>query len=190
MVASPAAAAGTARSCERIRPAAHVDLDGLADLERSANLAALAHVFPPDRYPFPFDAVRARWRDVLTDPDCRVDVVDQPCGRAAAGGASASPALAALVAYDQTRLRHLAVHPARFGDGLAVTVLRHAEQQLRARGAATARLWVLAANQRARRFYEREGWRPDGRQHDCEWPPYPTELGYRRDLSVNSADRP
>ena len=29
-------------------------------------------------------------------------------------------------------------------------------------GYATAMLWVLRSNPRARRFYEREGWRPEG----------------------------
>jgi len=33
---------------------------------------------------------------------------------------------------------------------------------LAGRGFPVARLWVLSANTRARRFYERRGWRPDG----------------------------
>ncbi len=39
----------------------------LADLERDANLVALAHVFPPDVHPFPYDGVLARWRALLAD---------------------------------------------------------------------------------------------------------------------------
>ena len=34
--------------------------------------------------------------------------------------------------------------------------------QLRRDGAREALLWVLARNERARRFYEIGGWRPDG----------------------------
>ena len=33
-------------------------------------------------------------------------------------------------------------------------------------GYATAMLWVLADNPRARRFYEREGWRAEGTRAD------------------------
>ena len=42
------------------------------------------------------------------------------------------------------------------------------------------RLWVLEENVRARRFYERHGWRPDGRTGTSEYPPHPVELGYTR----------
>jgi hypothetical protein len=34
----------------------------LTDLERAANLASLGHVFAPDRHPYPYDDVHARWR--------------------------------------------------------------------------------------------------------------------------------
>ena len=43
------------------RPAREDEAGALRDLERAANLVALGHVFPPDRFPFPDDAVLARW---------------------------------------------------------------------------------------------------------------------------------
>ena len=44
-------------------------------------------------------------------------------------------------------------------------------------------LWVVAGNGRARRFYEREGWRPDGADVTDDARGFPvTELRYRRDL--------
>lgn len=41
-------------------------------------------------------------------------------------------------------------------------MLRAAEQRLAADGFTHAYLWVVDGNARARRFYEREGWKADG----------------------------
>ncbi|HEY7478283.1 MAG TPA: GNAT family N-acetyltransferase [Actinomycetota bacterium] len=48
------------------------------------------------------------------------------------------------------------------GSGLGRALLEHATRDLRDAGYVTASLWVLASNERARRFYERAGWRWDG----------------------------
>jgi GNAT superfamily N-acetyltransferase len=136
------------------------DAGPLRDLERAANLVGLAHVFPADRFPFPDDAVLARWALVLDDPDVVVEVVDGHDG------------LLALAAYDSDSLRHLAVHPDAWGTGLA----RAGVARALAHGA--RRLWVLEANQRARRLYEGLGWSPTGVEQECPWVPHPTELEY------------
>lgn len=49
-----------------------------------------------------------------------------------------------------------------WGTGMGVALLRTGESAMREAGADAATLWVLETNARARRFYEREGWRPDG----------------------------
>lgn len=51
------------------------------------------------------------------------------------------------------------VAPAHWGTGVARALHAAAIDHLRACGAAAAHLWVLEGNARARRFYEREGWR-------------------------------
>jgi RimJ/RimL family protein N-acetyltransferase len=152
------------------RVAGEADLVALRDLERSANLAGFAHVFPPDRYPFPDDAVLARWRLVLDDPAVTVLVCDAFDG----GG------LLAYVAYDEATVRHLAVHPRRWGEGLATAALTRALEAMTRSGAREVRLWVLAENHRARRLYEHLGWRPSGREQDGSWRPYPLEMEYQR----------
>jgi RimJ/RimL family protein N-acetyltransferase len=54
---------------------------------------------------------------------------------------------------------------------------------LRASGFATASLWVLEDNPRARRFYEREGWRHDGAKREEEFLGVPiSEVRYRIEL--------
>ena len=48
------------------------------------------------------------------------------------------------------------------GTGVGSALLRRACEWLAAHGFTHASLWVLETNERARRFYERSGWRPDG----------------------------
>ena len=60
----------------RIRPARAGEADALLRIQRDASVAAFAHLFPPERYPFPDDAVRAAWREALADPDADVVVAE------------------------------------------------------------------------------------------------------------------
>jgi len=53
------------------------------------------------------------------------------------------------------------VDPEDWSQGAGGALLEHAEQRL-ARDFDEATLWVLAANARARRFYEHAGWSCDG----------------------------
>lgn len=137
------------------RAATPADAEALRDLERDANLVALAHVFGDE--PFPDEAVLARWRDELADPDLRVDVVDGP-GR-----------LDCYVAYDDSVLLHLAVRPEAWGRGLARAAVERAAARIE-----RPTLWVLDLNVRAQGLYAHLGWRPTGRSQPGHWPPYPT----------------
>lgn len=146
------------------------DLVALRDLEREANLAALGHVFPPDRYPFPDDDVLARWALVLADPAVDVMVLD----------ADEDPGLVVFAAFDRTTLRHLAVRPDHWGQGLASTAIDTVLHAMDAQGATAAELWCLEENHRARRLYEYLGWRPTRDRREAPWPPHPTEMRYTR----------
>lgn len=140
------------------RPATPDDADALMELERDTNLVALAHVFPGVAYPE--HDVRERWRSLIEDSGVRVEV-SGPAER-----------LDVYLAWDDERLRHLGVRPELWGRGLA--------RQAVARARGVRRLWVLAANDRARGFYEHLGWAPTGREQRAEWPPHPIELEYAR----------
>ncbi|MEO7627815.1 MAG: GNAT family N-acetyltransferase [Nocardioides sp.] len=139
------------------RRASGADAGPLADLEQAANLVGLAHVFGD--LPFPYDAVLTRWVLVLDDPEVVTEVVDGDQG------------LVAFAAYDHESLRHVAVHPGFWGQGIA--------REAVVRSGAT-RLWVLDDNHRARGLYESLGWVPTGVTQECPWEPHPTELEYRR----------
>lgn len=45
-------------------------------------------------------------------------------------------------------------------------------------GCAEIHLWTLEENHRARRFYERHGWRPNGETRVVPYPPNPLDVGY------------
>jgi GNAT superfamily N-acetyltransferase len=55
----------------------------------------------------------------------------------------------------------LYVAPSHWGRGYGSALLRNAEDALAAGGRRDLALWVLDGNDRARRFYERAGWRDD-----------------------------
>ena len=52
------------------------------------------------------------------------------------------------------------------GTGLGHELFDRIQDELRAAGFTRGSLWVLETNARARRFYEREGWRWDGARSD------------------------
>lgn len=141
-----------------LRPARLGDEGLLASVEQAANSDALAHVFTS---PYPWSAVRDRWAALLEDASvtCALVVVD---GTAVG-----------YLAHDATTLRHIGVVARHRGTGVGAQVLASVPTSV-------DRLWVLEANARARRFYERHGWRPDGRSQPCEFEPFPLEVGYTR----------
>jgi GNAT superfamily N-acetyltransferase len=77
-------------------------------------------------------------------------------------------------------LKDLHVVPEAWGTGVATELIAAAADGLRRAGAEEAFLWVGEANPRARRFYEREGWAPDGTSQASSLGP--TELRYRQAL--------
>lgn len=56
-----------------------------------------------------------------------------------------------------------------WGTGTGKQLHDCALDHLAAAGCARATLWVLADNVRARAFYERQGWRPDGETQSEDW---------------------
>ena len=59
--------------------------------------------------------------------------------------------------------------PVAFGSGGADVLMSAVEVALRGAHFTSASLWVLGTNARARRFYERRGWRPDGVTKVHDW---------------------
>ena len=176
-VAADRPAAETAADIEAIlaaepavRPATPADVEAVFDVQRRASLAALDHIYPPERYPFPDDAVRDRWREALADPTASVIVAENGSG------------IVGVAAAREGWLDGLYLVPEAWGSGVADRLHDEALRTLAADGSTSARLWVLEDNARARRFYERRGWRRDGSDRVVPFPPHPLDIGYTREL--------
>jgi ribosomal protein S18 acetylase RimI-like enzyme len=73
------------------------------------------------------------------------------------------------------------VDPAYMRAGVGRLLMTAARERLRGVGVMAASLWVLAGNVRARRFYERDGWRFDGTRRTRTYGDVPVdEVRYRR----------
>lgn len=77
----------------------------------------------------------------------------------------------------------LHVAPDRWGTGVGRVLIEAARAPLAQVGFADASLWVLTSNARARRFYEIDGWAPDGASQVGHFAGgSATELRYHRKL--------
>jgi tRNA dimethylallyltransferase len=153
-----------------LRRARPDDAEAAFQVQRRASRAGLAHIYPPDRYPFPDQTVRERWRVALADPAAHVVVAEH------------AARIVGVVSAREGWLDALYVVPESWGNGLAERLHDEALRLLAADGATRARLWVLEDNARARRFYERRGWRRDGSERVVPFPPNPLDVGYTKEL--------
>jgi GNAT superfamily N-acetyltransferase len=160
-----------------IRRASRDDADALVEIQASASVTGFAHIFPPDRYPFPTQAVRDRWETELAGTGTEIFLAET---RATAVG---------LVAVKPGWLEALYVQPRWWGTGVASRLHDAAVTRLRALGCRTAELWVLEHNARARAFYERRGWRANGATRVVPFPPRPLDVGYTLELAPGGNGR-
>ena len=154
-----------------IRAARPDEGDALAEIQRRASVAGLAHIFPPERYPYPIDEVRQRWREALAQG--RSVLVYEADGETL-GVAMTGPEW----------LDGLYVVPERWGSGVAVELHDQALDVVRAEGFERCHLWVLDDNRRARRFYERLGWRLNDQTRVVPYPPNPLDVSYTIELET------
>jgi GNAT superfamily N-acetyltransferase len=154
----------------QIRLAGSDDAELLFGMQRASALSAFGHIFPPDEYPFPDDAERQRWAELVASNDAVILVAEH----------QREPAGLAVIRHDE--LQRFFVVPEKWGSGVADALHDAVLETLREWGESKSRLWVMEENRRARRFYERNGWRPDGRTRTGSFPPYPPTVGYSRDL--------
>jgi GNAT superfamily N-acetyltransferase len=71
---------------------------------------------------------------------------------------------------DVGELRLLYADPTAWNRGVGSALLHHAVATLRSMGFDELRLWTLRDNERARAFYERNGWTADGAEQLTEHP--------------------
>jgi GNAT superfamily N-acetyltransferase len=138
-------------------------------IARAAAVAGWHHIFPPDLYEFPDDAIRADWISALTDPDGETYIAFED-GDEAVGVVSVADGV----------LQTLYVVPESWGRGIGSTLHDLALARLRETNVQEACLWTLTENRRARVFYEKRGWSLTGRTRVNPFPPHPIDLEYAR----------
>lgn len=146
-----------------LRTATPADVEAIMEVQQEGSIRALSGIFPQDEFPFPRAELTARWAEEIDDPSVRVLVILQ------------DGQITGYVALKADQLLHFGTATRTWGTGLAAAA--HAEIVELLGG--TGRLWVLAGNLRARRFYEKMGWRATGRSVPDDFPPHPELIEYR-----------
>ena len=93
------------------------------------------------------------------------------------------PRTAAGSAGEVAELYALYVHPDWWSTGTGRALMAKVLEAMREAGYAAITLWVLEANARARRFYQRAGFAADGARHNLPDLGGVTEIRYRRALA-------
>jgi GNAT superfamily N-acetyltransferase len=145
----------------RVRRAWPADARSIAEVHVRTWQAAYRHAFPQDVLNgLSVDERETRWRKSLEEGF--VAWVAEAQGRAV-GFAAVGPS---RTEQDAGELYSIYVLPEAWGSPAARELMAAAKEWFAQEGYTTAMLWVLADNPRARRFYEREGWRAEGSRID------------------------
>jgi GNAT superfamily N-acetyltransferase len=152
----------------RVVRATLADAELCFGIARASAVAGFQHVFPPDLYEFPANAIRADWTSALTDPDGETYIAFED-GEAVG-----------VVSVSRGVLQTLYVMPESWSRGIGSTLHDLALDRLRETGVQEARLWTLTDNHRARAFYEERGWSVTGRTRVVPYPPHPVDVEYAR----------
>jgi len=145
-----------------LRPAVADDAAALADVHVRAWQAAYPGLMPQDFLDgLDVGARTEGWRRAIDERADGSTVLVATVGGAPAGfvgfGAARdddAEGIGEVVAIN--------IDPLRWGGGIGSALLVAAHEGLAAAGYASAILWVVPGNARARRFYERHGWVDDG----------------------------
>ena len=173
-----------------IRAGVREDADGITDVQVASWRAGYAHVFPDSiLYADDFDATRRSfWTAWKFAPGHRIAVAVETNrdGERVVAFASYGPERERARGFTgRGEVWAFYLHPDVWGSGLADDLMTYTEERLKAEGFDIAVLWVLDDNPRARRFYERHGWKTSGIEADfddyCEVKV--PEVEYRKELS-------
>ena len=162
------------------------DVGGVAEVSVAAWKAAYRGLLPTDYLEQLTAASRVQaWRTALERPvrPGGLRVVSEDEHGSVSAFLASGPAHAETEAGTTGQVYVLNVDPAQWGKGHGTALMTEALRSFDVAGFASAVLWVHPANARARRFYERLGWRNDQEQREQEvfgvlFP----ELRYRREI--------
>jgi GNAT superfamily N-acetyltransferase len=153
-----------------LRAAGEQDVDRIAALVGACDATYRAWA-PPGWEPPPPGRELDRWRGRVLDGSWWTRVAVERGGRIVGlvcftQAVTAAPPWVEPIA-GRAHVSAMFTHPDRWRQGIAAAMLAHAEQTMRAEGYVEAQLWTPEAAP-ARRFYEAQGWLPDGRRQWLE----------------------
>jgi RimJ/RimL family protein N-acetyltransferase len=143
----------------------------MMDVQHSGAVRALAHIFPQDAYPFPRTMLQSRWASEIASLEVDVYVIEDDEAQ-----------VVGFAAIRGNELLHFGTAVQTWGTGLATAAHGKLIERLAEAGATSVRLRVFEENHRARRFYEKLGWRPSNRVSRTSFPPHPVLIEYELDL--------
>lgn len=172
-----------------VRFAGPADAPAIANVHVRSWKAAYPGLVPQDFLDALTPEVRlGPWREILsTAPSARAATLvlvtesdDRVLGFVSYGASRDEDAEEAVVGEVQA----LYLDPTAWGRRSGADLLRAAVAELESGGFGVATLWVLETNARARRFYEKLGWRPDGTSKLHDWKAFvATDVRYRLQLT-------
>jgi ribosomal protein S18 acetylase RimI-like enzyme len=142
-----------------LRTGKGLDLEAVGRVHWRSRAAAYAHILAPESLAGGSAEVLGEWwteRWKWEQETHRLTVADRDGEIVGFTYAGPSETEGAVELY--------AIHvvPELVGTGIGRELVVNALEQLREIGGDRAVLWVLEENERARRFYDRGGWKPDG----------------------------
>ena len=162
-----------------VRPATAADAEAIGAVQERGWQVAYRHIFPAAELAAGGFIQVERWRSRLARPPRGWATFVAERAGAVVGFAAVGPS------RDERGLGELYaiyVDPDAWSTGAGRALIQRCEAQLRTEYA-VATLWVLEDNQRARGFYERAGWLPDGaRKTERRWGIRAAEVRYRKEL--------
>jgi GNAT superfamily N-acetyltransferase len=163
-----------------VRLATGADADGIARVQERTWQAAYRHVFPVEELDRGGFIQPQRWRDRIARPPTGWTTFVAERDGVVTGFTSVGPS------RDERGIGELYaiyVEPEEWSTGTGRALIERAEAELR-RSYTEATLWVLEDNPRARAFYERAAWSPDGeRKSEERWGVRAPEVRYRKRLT-------
>lgn len=158
----------------RIREASPDDARAIAEVHVRSWRWAYRGLIPDDYLDrLSVDDREVRWREGLTPPASNLGcvVAEDEGGRVVGFAGFGAAADEATSPEGAGEVHAIYVDESVAGTGVGRELFAAASDGLRAQGFPRAFLWVLAANDRARRFYVKAGWSWDGaestHQFDC-----------------------
>jgi GNAT superfamily N-acetyltransferase len=159
------------RSAMRIRLAAPEDARRIAEVHVASWRVAYRSLLPTDY----LDGLSVEEREaqrlaMISDPEPGSGTLVAEQGGRIVGFASFSASRDDNAPDTTGEVPAIYVDPEAVGTGVGRELLAAVSEALRDAGFTRATLWVLEANERARRFYEKAGWSWDGAtsRHDFE----------------------